>query len=252
MRIFLLLLFFGLIFSSFAGSRVIFEEKEPSDTISLDSTRLVTIGEILISGNNKTKNEIILRELQLRNGDTVRIWRLNEILKKDRNKVYNTRLFNSATVISTIREKAIADIHVTVEERWYFFPVAILDLADPNFNIWWRQRNHDLNRLEYGIRLTQKNVRGMNEEARVTIQVGFTKRFELMYNMPYIDQKKKNGLRFSGSYSTNKNISYKTTDHVLQPLNSEYKLRERFKGGVKPMRWKVITILFRSMTPLPN
>lgn len=207
--------------------------KVASDTLTSDSLRLVMIGEIYISGNKRTKEQIILRELEFKRGDTVRVWKLEEVLIKDRNKLYNTRLFNIVRVYSTISNMGIADIHVELEERWYLFPLLIFDLADPNFNIWWRQRNGDLNRIEYGLRFNQKNFRGRNEELRATVQIGFTKRYELLYSIPYIDRSQKNGIRFFASYATNNNIYYKTREHILQPFELENRVRERLRGGVK-------------------
>ncbi|MGH2648784.1 MAG: POTRA domain-containing protein, partial [Ginsengibacter sp.] len=48
---------------------------------------------IVIKGNKQTKSYIILRELQLEPGDLIPVEKLNDILEKARNQVYNTTLF---------------------------------------------------------------------------------------------------------------------------------------------------------------
>src|SRR4051794_16731568 len=109
-----------LTFFSFGSAEIKAPELEKkcfSDSVKTDSSRLVTIGAILIQGNAKTKDYIILRELELKKGDTVRLSKLEKILAKDRNRIYNTRLFNSVKVTPIVSELGMADIYIEVQER---------------------------------------------------------------------------------------------------------------------------------------
>jgi len=124
-------------------------------------------------------------------------------------------------------------ILIRVEERWYTFPLPIFELADRNFNDWWTNQNRDLSRVEYGIRFYQFNMRGRNERLRLTAQFGFTKLFDIQYNFPYINKQRKNGLSVLFQYSENKNIAYRTNDHILVFLDSEETLRESIRAAVK-------------------
>src|SRR5882762_8441390 len=80
-----------------------FYEDSKIDTIiltSVDTTvaRLVQVNRILIIGNKVTKDRIISRELSLHQGDTISTNRLSQVLVRDKNKIYNLRLFNTVTV----------------------------------------------------------------------------------------------------------------------------------------------------------
>ena len=47
------------------------------------------------------------------------------------------------------------DVMVDVKERWYIFPLPIFELADRNFNEWWKTR--DFSRTNYGLSVVQNN-----------------------------------------------------------------------------------------------
>ena len=77
---------------------------------------------------------------------------------------------------------------------------SIFQLADRNFNEWWENYNHDLSRVIYGLKLYQYNMRGRNETLTLTAQFGFIQRYELMYRIPYLDKRQKQGLIFQTDY----------------------------------------------------
>jgi len=215
---------FGQIFNDKNQSIVV------SDTLVNDT---VTIEKIYILGNKKTKDHIILRELRFSDGDRVSLGNLNEFIERDRNRIYNTRLFNKVTIDILENGNDFVQILIRVEERWYTFPLPIFELADRNFNDWWTNQNRDFSRVEYGIRFYQYNMRGRNERLRVTAQFGFTKLFDVEYTFPYINKGRKNGLSVFFQYLENKNISYQTVDHKLVFLDSEETLRELIRASVK-------------------
>jgi outer membrane protein assembly factor BamA len=162
--------------------------------ITIDSARLVTINRILIIGNKRTRDQIISRELSLKTSDTVRFYKLPEILSLDKRKIYNLRLFNTVTIRSLEMSYNTIDLLVEVDERWYTWPIPIFELSDRNFNEWWQNYNHDFGRVNYGLRLEQYNCRGRNETLKLTAQFGFAQRYELSYVIPYLDKRQKQGL----------------------------------------------------------
>lgn len=192
----------------------------------------VTINRILIIGNKVTRERIISRELSLKTGDTVNLKRLEQIILLDQRKIYNLRLFNTVTIRSLDLGNGIVDLLVEVNERWYTFPVPIFELSDRNFNEWWQNYNHDLKRVNYGLRLYQYNFRGRNETLRFTAQFGFTRRFELSYRIPYIDRQQRHGLIFDFNYSEPKNLAYFTEDHKLLFLEAKRTLKKANGFGV--------------------
>jgi hypothetical protein len=121
---------------------------------------------------------------------------------------------------------------VEVEERWFTFPIPIFELSDRNFNEWWQNYDHKLNRTNYGLRLYQYNFRGRNESIRLTAQFGFSRKFDLIYKIPYIDKKQKQGLIFQFDFGEPKNLSYQTVNHKLVFLSGKESLRKKFVAGV--------------------
>jgi outer membrane protein assembly factor BamA len=196
--------------------------KIKQDTIP---NRVVTIGRIIIIGNKITREKIISRELSLKVGDTISTRRIDQIIQTDQRKIYNLRLFNTATVRWFELNNDQVDLLIEVNERWYTFPVPIFELSDRNFNEWWQNYNHDLRRVNYGLRLYQYNFRGRNETLRFTAQFGFTRKFELSYRIPYIDRQQKHGLNFDFNYGEPKNLAYYTEDHKLKFLEERKTLK---------------------------
>lgn len=197
-----------------------------------DTGRFIRVNRILIIGNRVTRESIILRELTVKPGDVVYQEELPIILDLDKKKLINTKLFNKVEVrMLEYREDEI-DLLVDLDERWYTFPSPIFELADRNFNEWWQNYNHDFNRVNYGLRLYQFNMRGRNETLRLTAQFGFQRRFELTYRFPYIDKKQKQGLILDFDFSESKNVAYQTFDHKLEFLKSDHLLRITRGGGV--------------------
>lgn len=187
--------------------------------------QLLTVNRVIIAGNKITKSRIILREISLKSGDTINSKLLTEVLHKDRNKIYNLRLFNTVEIRPIYISQNQIELLVEVTERWYTFPVPIFELSDRNFNEWWQNYNHDLSRVNYGLRLYQYNFRGRNETLRLTAQFGFSKRFDITYRIPNLDRKQKQGLTISFAYASPKNLSYYTENHKLLFLKSTDPLR---------------------------
>jgi len=197
-----------------------------------DSSEIVRIDKIFIIGNKKTREHIIRRELSLNDKAEISRNSLTLTIESDKRKLLNTGLFLSAEINVVDLSMGSVDIIIRVEERWYFFPIPIFNLADRNFTEWWVNQGADLSRVDWGIRLRHFNFRGRREILNLTAQFGYTKLFRLSYQLPYIDKKQKIGLSFYGDYSTNKNVAFATVDHRQQFMDSETVLRERWRAGI--------------------
>ncbi len=201
--------------------------------IATDSTqgRHVLIDNIFIIGNKVTKSRIILREMGVTIGETYNYQQLQEILKTDKNKIQNLRLFNSVDISVLDLSPEEVDIVINVKERWYTFPSPIFDLVDRNFNDWWQNRDGDLGRTNFGVKLNRDNFRGRNERVRMTLQFGFTRRFNLTYRIPYIDRRQRHGISFLVDFSENNNVAFQTEDHIQSFYDADDLLRtERAYG----------------------
>ena len=194
--------------------------------------RFVLINRVFIIGNRLTRDQIILRELSLKQGDLIYSLDLPQIIDLDRKKLINTRLFNTVEIRTMELEKNKIDVLIDLNERWYTFPSPIFELSDRNFNEWWTNYNHDLKRVNYGLRLYQFNMRGRNETLRFVAQFGFQRRFDLMYRFPYIDKAQQHGITIDMGYHETKNLAYQTREHKYVFAESEQILRNERRAGI--------------------
>ncbi|MCG8320126.1 MAG: BamA/TamA family outer membrane protein [Cytophagales bacterium] len=203
-----------------------------SSSASDEEDVYVTIQNIFIIGNKKTRESIILREIGVQVGDVVLRSDLEKILENNKNNIVNTQLF--LTVDLQIVDIAFhqVEILVKVSERWYLFPVPVFKLEARNFNDWWTNWDRDFDRVSYGMKLYQYNLRGRNERLKLEAQFGFTRRFELDYRIPYIDKSQQNGLILRVGYDENNDVNYITEDHVQQFADFGKRGRENIYGSV--------------------
>lgn len=197
------------------------------------TTDSVFISRIEILGNEKTKDRIILRELSLESEKSYTKAALDSVFEWDKNRIYNTNLFNSVNLELSDVKNGEAVVTILVEERWYFYPIPIFKLIDRNFNDWWVNRNRDLSRVNYGIRLSKFNFRGRGELLRLILQSGFTSAVNIEYNIPYIDKKQNQGLFFDLSYIESKSVAYNTRDNIPAfTSNLESDLRKAYVNAM--------------------
>ena len=169
-----------------------------------------TVREIAISGNKKTKESIILRELSFASGET---YALSELVKKfeiARKQLLNTALFHEVVVALKSFEGNNVDILVAVKERWYLFPVPYIKFVDRNINQWIVEQNAKLNRVNYGLKLLYNNVSGRNDKLNLYLINGYTKQISLSYDRPYIDNKMKWGINTGMLIGRNREVNYNT------------------------------------------
>jgi len=150
---------------------------------------------------------------------------LTYVIQKDQQKIFNLHLFNTVSIRPVPVDTVLVDLVVEVEERWYTFPVPRFQLSDRNFNEWWQNYNHDLSRVNYGLKLYQYNVWGRNHTLLLKFQVGFQKNFQVSYKIPYINKKQKAGLVVDFNYIGGKSVPDSTIGHKLNYVKSENILR---------------------------
>lgn len=198
--------------------------------VDTSAHREVVVGPIYIIGNKITRKEIILRELNFDEGDRLKLSDLRAFAERDEQKIFNLRLFNSASIVLAEQQSDTVDVVIQVTERWYTFPIPLFKLTDRNFNDWWINRDGDLSRVNYGMKLYQYNMRGRNERLRIIAQTGFTNEYELNYRIPYISRKQKEGLTVNIFYRDRKNLAYNTEDHLPTFTNSEQVINKNFSA----------------------
>jgi len=189
---------------------------------------------IIIIGNKKTKEYIILREMQLRADDSVIIANLQAELKKARDFIYNTTLFVDVKVSPLIINANDFDIIIEVKERWYIFPIPYVEAGDRSFNEWIKKDNADLHRVSYGIMVSHFNISGRNDKLLLTFINGFKRKMSFEYTAPYINKKLTHGIRFGAGYFQSREIGYKTdyNNNLLYYKNQNFVKNEWYvKAG---------------------
>ena len=94
---------------------------------------------VVIEGNRKTRDRVILRELSVRPGDTVSLEDLPAKLLESEQLLMNTGLFQSAKISYNNWEGATnaVELLISIRENWYIYPIPTFELADRNFNVWF-------------------------------------------------------------------------------------------------------------------
>lgn len=183
---------------------------------SIDSSAKLVVRKIILTGNKKTKNYMILREIQFKPGDSIIIGTLNEALQLARQQVYNTSLFHEVKVDLAIISAYEMDVMVTVRERWYLFPSPQFQIVDRSFNEWLVKYKGDLSRVNYGIKFLQYNASGRRDPLKIFLINGYTKNMSFSYSQPYSNMALTQGFGIGGGFAQNREIAYKTsTDNKI-------------------------------------
>lgn len=170
----------------------------------------ITISRIIIEGNKITRDKIILREIEFQQGDRINSRDLDSLIIKSSQNLMNRSLFNFATITKEIiDDQCIAKVDVT--ERWYIWPIPIVDFADRNFNAWWETR--DFSRLNYGIDLRVENFRGRMELLNFIVQLGYDKKLAAKWTIPYLTENQVFGMGIYVGYQLNNEIAYALEDN---------------------------------------
>ena len=136
------------------------------------------ISDIYISGNKKTKDFIILRELPFRKGDVYEVGRFIDEVKVAKEHLDNTSLFNYVFInyrpdtLSIDSSECIPVIvDIDVEERWYIWPQVSLKLEDRNLSSWLKES--DWNRITIGWGARIYNVFGIRHKITASHYFGY-------------------------------------------------------------------------------
>lgn len=138
----------------------LFAQSTPSSSVWVRS--------VFVRGNETTEDDVILREMMLTRGSPLS----DELLELDRERVYNLQLFNRVDINThTIGDSA--DLYVTVDERWYFYPFPVLGI-----------RHRDWNKIVFGLGVAHSNVAGLNQKLFAQVVGGYDRWVELSYANP--------------------------------------------------------------------
>jgi len=154
---------------------------------------------ILIQGNEKTREETILREMKLRQGQPLVL----EELERDRLRIQNLGIFNRVE-IDIVPTDAGSILIVSVSEMWYFFPYPIIFRNERSWS-----------RLSVGAGLLYNNFRGRREVIDFSAWLGFNPAARLSYSNPWIFGKAKLYTRVSLFGRRIRNRTFTVQDSVV-------------------------------------
>lgn len=192
----------------------------------------LSISEIAISGNRRTQNQIILRELEFDVGDTFLASDLEIILKKSRENLLNTSLFNFIDIIKDVDTSSLMlKIQVNLIERWYILPYFAIKSAEENINSWWGQKN--IKHLSLAMTVVDNNFRGMREELILKTNIGYDRSLGLTYSMPYVNKQKTLGVLVNAEYGAYKEMIVGIEDYSYRFFRSPEELvLKKYSAGV--------------------
>ncbi|MBR4267371.1 MAG: hypothetical protein IKQ46_15090 [Bacteroidales bacterium] len=203
------------------------------DSLTNSDERVYIVSNINITGNKKTKEKIILRELEFQSGDSITESGLNDVLEKSRKNTLKTSLFNYVTINweSTGIDNYI-NININVEERWYLWPQADITPHNGNINDWLR--NPDIKKIDYCFGIQKYNFRGMKESIYFAIKRGFNNLSQIGYSDIAIEKSRKNLLSFNISISKRKSCVLEIIDN-----KAEYAEFESIKTAYKEYKYDI-------------
>lgn len=198
------------------------------DKPNLDSPRYI-VGNINIHGNKVTKDFIVMRELAFSPGDTLYTRDMLSRINRSEFNLSNTLLFHFVTIVPAFQGNVV-HFDIYIRERWYIWPYPMIENADRNLNTW--MQNRDFRRLTYGIDLWINNFRGRNEILQFKAETGFERTIAGYYSKPFIDRKKRIGLKFGGGYAMNKEVNYGSEENRRLFFRADSPQRENYFAEV--------------------
>jgi outer membrane protein assembly factor BamA len=190
------------------------------DPLFIADDKLI-IDSILLEGNKVTKSPIILREMVFDVGDTILKMQLLPELQRSKENLLNTSLFNFVYFDVSHHPGNHITVHVTVTERWYIWPVPILEYAERNFSEFIKNREWD--KIVYGAWLKWSNFRGRKEILTGKIRLGYINEYALAYHAPNLGKKQQHAISSGFNINHQNEVFLATVNN--QPL--EYKPLDR-------------------------
>jgi outer membrane protein assembly factor BamA len=190
------------------------------DSATLSTVPHYFIKDIIINGNDKTKPATILRELRFERGILYPAESLEKRVRDARDQLMNTGLFTLVGVRLQQLEAGEVNILIDVQERWYIFPIPFIRPVDNGFFQWATQNNRDFSRLNYGIKVTHRNLTGRNDRLHVNFMNGFTRQVALQYSGLNLDPGMKWFTSFNIQYGNNRAVNYKTDYNRQVPVKT--------------------------------
>lgn len=202
------------------------------------------IADINIEGNSITRKSIILRELPFKAGDTMKDTLLAREIKDAKQNLVNTSLFNYVTIVrryadsvsigismnnrsdTTVRDCVI---DISVEERWYWWPLLDIKLEDRNLSSWLKKMDYD--RITYDVGAKIDNIFGRRQSLTADVSIGYERGFNVYYSNIALNKSKTSYLNFYTHLLFTKSVDCITENDKPKHLKSGSFITK--SGGIK-------------------
>jgi outer membrane protein assembly factor BamA len=152
---------------------------EEKDSLTLAETEfspppdsVFVVEKILVVGNEKTKEYVLLREMTLKQGDYITA----DAMEYDKKRIYSLGLFTRVEIGYLPTTPPRANLVIFVSERWYIYPFPLLGIKD-----------RDWKKLYFGGGIMHLNFRGRNEKIYAAFTLGYDPMVTVSYRNPLID-----------------------------------------------------------------
>jgi len=196
-----------------------------------DTNHLFVVQDIIITGNERTKPAVILRELPFKSNEEYPLGTIIQKFKKARRQLMNTGLFRNVVVSLKNADGHNVFINVNVEEKWYLWPSVFLKPVDKSFCEWLSEKDKSMDRINYGLRISHNNITGNNDKLRLSVMNGYTRQVSLQYFGLWLDKDLKWSTSGGVSYSQNREVNYMTVDNRRVPVKSNDGFLHSYVGG---------------------
>lgn len=213
----------------------------------------IIIKSYAITGNKLTKDDIIVRELDFKIGDTLRTSQIGKKIDFDskrfapgdssevslrmrysRENIINSNLFLTVDLSMEQLENNEYRLLIDVTERHYWWLFPVVKLNAPNFNEWLR--NPDISDVSMGLFFSHNNLFGKSHQSSLVGYVGKSYAAAWGYRIPWIGKGKKTGLTFGAAYQNLYTVEYGSLENKRQMLYKSNSLQSISVFGVINMR----------------
>lgn len=212
----------------------------------------IKVSAITVTGNKRTKVAVINRELLVSKDSLYSIDEFPQKINQSRLNLLNTGLFNFVTIDTIFKTLDTAtdfevQLNISLLERWYVWPVPILEITDRNFNSWWQKR--DFTRINYGFDTRWENISGHLDDFHLILQAGKNREAGIAYFLPYINKRKTLGINIEGGFKNNREIGANTiNDKLIYLFDTKYLLDAWYAGGGITLRRNIFTTHYLTAT----
>lgn len=191
--------------------------------VDIYTQEYVFISNVFISGNSKTEESTISRELPFKKGDIVTLNRFDKLISEGRENILNLSLFNFVYVSYLLHEDEsdskykTADIIINVEERWYYWPLLSFNLEERNLSSWFKEPDWRKVTFESGFKIF--NIAGKNQSVTLLNISGHNRGLRFEYSNISLDKR--------GRHYLDLHLSrlYSRTENVKSFMNEPYYMR---------------------------